>query len=126
MDTKLLIIKEEIQENFSLLNHSFDCIILVNYCENLIEFILNNSETNNKDQLKIIEAFNKKINGSMTDSIKHSKNINFDHEKLIDEEIFSQNQWSCLKCTYLNDSDTKICIICLNPKDFQSSNVVFI
>ena len=114
MDTKLLISKEEIQENFSLLNHSFDCIILVNYCENLIEFILNNSETNNKDQLKIIEAFNKKINGSMTDSIKHSK------------EIFSQNQWSCLKCTYLNDSDTKICIICLNPKDFQSSNVVFI
>lgn len=74
----------------------------------------------------LIEIFNNEINCSMIESATYSKNRDHEPQNVNEEEIFSQNQWSCLKCTYLNDWDLKICVICLNPKEFQSSNVIYI
>lgn len=39
--------------------------------------------------------------------------------------IFTKLQWSCLKCTFLNDSDLEQCAICVNPKGFDSNNIIF-
>lgn len=40
------------------------------------------------------------------------------------EQFISQKQWSCLKCTYLNDWDLVTCAICFNSKNFNS-NVIY-
>jgi hypothetical protein len=45
----------------------------------------------------------------------------------LDDEILTNQQWSCVKCTFFNDVDLKLCAMCSYPKDCLNvdNNLIF-
>lgn len=84
-------------------------------------------EYSHSKPMDLINYCNNNSRWSLEDLKKHLNNSNEDlriFQEYDKNEILSQRQWSCLKCTYLNDWDLRTCAICLNSKDFNS-NIVY-
>jgi len=101
-----------------LLREFFACVIIIlktnlNLKANqVIEFMIENVKWTKEDMVKLNDL----------SANRESPNA-FDE----DDEILTNQQWSCVKCTFFNDVDLKLCAMCSNPKDCLNvdNNLIF-
>ena len=131
MDVNKLKIVYKGLDKENLLKLSFDCFIIKVYIQFVIDFLNQNKDIEFKPT-QIVNFTCNTINWSNQDLIEHLKalnvtsSINENNEWNESDEILTNQQWSCVKCTFLNDYDLNNCALCNNPKDFDVKTIFYL
>ena len=102
------------QSVMELIEQAFDFYLMREFFAYVIKYLKN--EINLKASL-FIEFIIENADWTIEDLIK-LKDMNRNDANTSDDEILTNEQWSCFKCTFLNDIDFKLCVMCSNPKGF--------
>lgn len=102
------------QSVMELIEQAFDFYLIREFFAYVIKYLKN--EIDLKASL-FIEFIIENADWTMEDLIK-LKDMNRNDANTSDDEILTNEQWSCFKCTFLNDIDFKLCVMCSNPKGF--------
>ena len=102
------------QSVMELIEQAFDFYLIREFFAYVIKYLKN--EIDLKASL-FIEFIIENADWTIEDLIK-LKDMNRNDANTSDDEILTNEQWSCFKCTFLNDIDFKLCVMCSNPKGF--------
>ncbi len=105
------------QSVMELIEQAFDIYLIREFFAYVIKNL--NNEINLKASL-FIEFIIENADWTLEDLIK-LKDLNRNDANTFDDEILTNEQWSCFKCTFLNDIDFKLCVMCSNPKGYLNS-----
>lgn len=106
---------------------AFDCFVSQIYFKFIENFIKN---FKNDADLKLVNIMDEISHFGSSWTTEQSEHDLLDYleakfHKSAQTPIFTRLQWSCVKCTFLNDPDLNTCAMCMNPKGFEFKNIIF-